>query len=85
MSNDDSELKKLMWKKLGNHMTDSGEYTVEDVDKVFQEIVETIRKDFPMKDWEIRGWLDKDNIMEYIMSGQAKEIAEWFLKVFGAR
>ena len=42
---DEGEFEKLMWKKLGGHMIDSGEITEEEAKAIFTEIVDEARKD----------------------------------------
>ena len=50
-----------------------------------KQVIDEARKEFPMKDWEIKSWLSENCNMEYIMEEQAIELAKWFKKYFGDR
>lgn len=86
----ESELKKLMWKKLGGHMIDSGELEVADVNEVFQEIINEVAKEYPLPWYE---WLRKQPEWQTypetkidlhdMWQRYAFEMIDWFKKYFG--
>lgn len=48
VDSDSPKLKKILWSVLGSHMTDSGEYEIEDVDKEFDAIIAEIKEGIPL-------------------------------------
>jgi len=80
----EGELKKRMWKVLGNHMTDSDELGVPEVNKMFDEVLDEAAKEFPfgieIKDPDFNRIFQQN---AYMWNQKFPELAiEWFKKWF---